>query len=381
MFKKDTVVLITALFGWIVASIFCLYFKQSNLPMVSALLLLIGESGLYLAIVICTFYLMVKSAAQHKILFLLLAMAFSFAFVSAVSFNYLVNINRGACFDYAALLADAPFTIFLLIQTVFWIVLFIKSGVSSKNSFFHYLSFSLAGAIIFVVFIFGIRWKMSYFSTIGLYQTFDTLLESIGFIFVSFCLIRSNTLWIKYLSIGYLVLISTDLLLRYDVIEKLSLFNSSLETIWALGLVIVLLSLIFLIKKRRLAGVDIIDVVDVNSLRAKVGMWIFIFSTLPLVIFVLVLINITAHTNNVVSHPAIKIIAPLIICLSIFSSLLSNYLSAKLSKPFEALVCYINDFNKTNGPSPTININTNILEVENLKNFIIRAFKVKHEKY
>lgn len=70
------------------------------------------------------------------------------------------------------------------------------------------------------------------------------------YIFASFCLIRAKVTWLKYISIGYLVVVGSDLIIRYGVVNNNIITINPLETTWVLGLALVFLGF-FLSKKRK----------------------------------------------------------------------------------------------------------------------------------
>src|SRR5207253_4953293 len=133
-------------------------------------------------------------------------------------------------------LFDVPFALFLLFQLIAWgWILYSNREVPVKAGKSSYISYAIVSMLMFVMFMFGIPWKIEYFSLLGLFQAVDTTLEVIGFALATICLARAKTQLIRFAAIGYLLVVSSDFIIRYHVVSGSIPYLSSLEATWVLG--------------------------------------------------------------------------------------------------------------------------------------------------
>jgi len=242
---KQIKILTILMLCWLLYSLLYIYFKEDAHSVVSGLFALIGEAGLDLVVVALSYAAWKHTDDATKIFFLFLTIAFIAAFLSDSIYNYLLNIERVKISTFVDSLFDIPFAVFLLLYMLAWCSMFMKMGNSKTGKSVNYLPYILASIIIFVAFVFGISWKVKYSSVIGVYQIIDTLFEAIGFLFASFCFVLAKKLWIKYISVGYLIVIGSDFIIRYSVVKNNIITINPLETTWVLGLSLVILGFFF----------------------------------------------------------------------------------------------------------------------------------------
>lgn len=229
-----------------VYSVLYAYFKVNQQATISGILSLLGESGLDL-IGVGLAYVAYKATENNlRIFFLLIFTSLFAAFISDISYNIILNIKQIGMNNSTNALFDIPFIVFLFLQMLAWIVLF-KSEKHPRN-IIDYLPYSVASIVIAVTFMFGINWKIPYFSQLGIYQVVDTLFEAVGLLFASFCLIRAKRLWVKHLSIGYLVVIAADFSIRYGVVQNKIAIANPAEIVWVVGLAIMVMG--FFLSRR-----------------------------------------------------------------------------------------------------------------------------------
>lgn len=212
--------------------------------------ILIGQSGFDLIAMFITFR-MYKNNKNNKdsVIYLLFSTSFFFAFLADSTYNFFLNI-RGMN-SYGILIDsifDIPFILFLLLQSIAWIIVSVKNKTTLSISY--YLPSIFISSIMLSIFIFIIPWKINHFSILGLYQSIDTILEAIGFAAAIVCLSRSKNIAIFNISIGYMLIISSDLMIRSGVIQNDVKLLSPLETTWTLGLIL-MCSGFFLFQKEK----------------------------------------------------------------------------------------------------------------------------------
>ena len=82
-----------------------------------------------------------------------------------------------------------------------------------------YLPNIVLSILLLIIFIFGIPWKIDYFSVVGLFQSLDTFIEASSFALATICLARSKNKVLHFIAIGYLIIISSDFVIRYYVVS------------------------------------------------------------------------------------------------------------------------------------------------------------------
>lgn len=234
---------------WMLYSIVYISLKFFKLTTLAGYQILFGQVGL--DVFLCTIaFLFYRKAIEckSKLIFLLYFLSFVSAAVADGVYHLGMNILNIQYFYKINSLFEIPFIGFLLFQLLAWGVLFFKQDEylkpHKKNIYIPYI---LVSIIIFTAFTFGITWKIDHLSLIGIYQLIDTILEIFGFVIVTICLTRANSSILKLASIGYLIIISSDLLIRNQVISGFIPFLSIFEVFWVLGLL--LMSIGFFLRK------------------------------------------------------------------------------------------------------------------------------------
>ncbi|MBN2689295.1 MAG: hypothetical protein JXR42_01645 [Gammaproteobacteria bacterium] len=241
---NDLYLLLATLFVWTIYAAFYDFFQNVHYAsVIPGYMSLVGEAGLDFvaagfAFVIC------KKTEVNKTFFMLLCVSLLAATLSDFIYNEVLNIHRITAFGIATdSLWDVPFAIFLTLQALAWGVLFFQNSKIMAKKFSVYIPYLIVGVTIFCIFTYGINWKINQLSTLGWYENIDTMMEALGFIFASFCLIQSRENGIKYLATGYLLVISSDFIIRYSVVTASLQPGNPMETTWTLGLLIMILGL------------------------------------------------------------------------------------------------------------------------------------------
>lgn len=215
--------------------------KNINTAVVSGYLSLLGQAGLDIILGVLCFNAWKKSSGKIRKIYLFFLASFICAFLADTIYNVLLNIEQlPQITNLQDSWFDIPFVLFLFFQNCAWIMIFFANFTKEHAKFRDYIPYTIVGLVIFFGFVYGIHWKIEYFSVLGTYQILDTFFEGIGFLLAAFCLARSATPWLKYIAVGYLLIIATDLLIRYNVVEQLKLNFNPFETTWVLGLLFIM---------------------------------------------------------------------------------------------------------------------------------------------
>jgi hypothetical protein len=236
-------------FTWSIYAVFYGFFtERTETKIIAGYLSLFGEFGLDFIAAILAFYLW-RRFKQYKLFFFMFGVSFLMATFSDFFYNFIVNISQIERVSvWVDSVWDIPFLGFLFLQALVWCLLFFNDFEIKETGLLIYIPYTLVGLIIFFSFMFALSWQINYFSILGLYQIMDTVLEVFGFIFASFCLIRSSNACIKYLSTGYLLIISSDLIIRSSVVTLTLKPGNLLEATWVFGLLLVIMGFSFLLQ-------------------------------------------------------------------------------------------------------------------------------------
>ena len=157
---------------------------------------LVGETGLDILAVLLTIRLWKNTEdLQTKNIFLMFSLAFITAIAADSTYNIVLNLLKFQYINPLAIsLFDIPFALFLLFQLAAWSwVILANRDLSVKAGKSIYAPYTIVSILIFIMFMFGIPWKIDYFSTLGSFQIVDTILEVFGFALATICLARAKT--------------------------------------------------------------------------------------------------------------------------------------------------------------------------------------------
>jgi len=243
-----------------------------------------------------------------------------------------------------------------------------------------YTPYAIVSILMFTMFMFGIPWKIEHFSALGIFQAIDTTLEVIGFSLATICLARAKSQLIRFSAIGYLLIVSSDFVIRYHVVSGLIPYLSPLEATWVLGILLICLGL-FLIRNNEKN--DLFELLPINSLQSQMAIWLLILWLVSMLLFTAIYYLFApdrAHNLNLI----IKNLLSLLVPFSTIAIISSSYISIKLSSPFSRLENIINDFVKTgnSGISRSKNTKNNLIfEFVALENFVFDAFSLYQKRH
>lgn len=298
-------------------------------------------------------------------------------FISSISavaadgiYHVAMNILDVSYFHKANSFFEVPFIFFLFFQVIAWTkVFFIDYKVSSKKRF-SYLPYLSVSIFIFFTFVYVIPWKIHYLSKLGIYQLIDTFLEVIGFALSAICLSRSKNNPVRYLAIGYLFIVSSDLLIRYDVITGEIPFLSVFEVSWSFGLLVMAFGF-YSLKNNQ------IKLLPLNSLQSHMSIWLL--NLLSLFVFLFLCVNYFFPHKDISNY----LLLGMVPC-TLLAVVLSKYFASKILSPLGRLESIVKEF-ITAGPSkylaqsksPSTDIDDFIL----LEKFIYDAFELYKKEY
>jgi len=251
---RNAFIALSTFVAWVTYAVFYVYLRQQPETIIfSGYLALVGEAGLDLVAASLAFWIWKKADQGVKPIYLILCISFILACISDATYNVMLNIKQISMPSIVSVsLFDIPFIGFLLCQIIVWGMIFINADDTKAKKWTTYAPYIMTALLIFTIFTFGVTWRIKYFSVIGMYQMIDTVLEVIGFALAAFCLARSKLAFIKCLAAGYLVIIASDFIIRYSVVEQMVTPANFWEAAWVLGLLLVVISFFLSNQKQRL---------------------------------------------------------------------------------------------------------------------------------
>lgn len=304
---------------------------------------LFGQVGLDLTIFVCTFLLYKKAHENNlKLAYLFFSLSALSAAIADFIYHAGMNILDETYFNLANSFFEVPFIFFLLFQAIAWGVVFFTNNADQNRKRYAYLPYLTVSLFIFFTFVYIVPWKIHYLSKLGIYQLIDTVLEAVGFSLAALCLTRSKDTPIRFLSVGYLLVISSDILIRYEVISGIIPSLNVFETTWILGLLLMTSGFIVASKSHS------IKLLPLNSLQSYIAIWLLTLLLMFVGTF-LFLNYFFPHTD--VSHYLLWVIVP----CTFFAILGSTYFASKILSPLARLEQIIKEFlNSENLDNPSI---------------------------
>lgn len=368
---------------WVVYAIAYALLKQYKTAEIYAgFLALIVTVGLDLVITLLTFYLWKKVIEREKIIFALYSASFLLAAITDINYNLIVNIL--GITNYSGILAslfDIPFIGFLISQFLIWFFIFLKTKpIQNKHNFFaSYLSIFIIILIVFTIFFLAnLTWKVPVFSLLGLYRLLQAVFQVTGFLFALLCLAIAIDKQIRFLSIGYLIIISCSFFAQLSHLTQSMLPASMVEVIWSLGLLSIIFGLInmkrnsFYLESEKWLN-------SINSVQAQCAFWGFVLCMSSLGIFWGISYCLVGH--KLLTILPLQYLPTILIVFSVFAVSISSILARILSSPFERVEGIINLFMEEKSlEGLQKNRITGIYEFEHLENFLKKSFEVLQER-
>lgn len=325
--------------------------------------------------------LFIKAKGQQKKIFAILCIAFIFSMICNVNYNITVNILGITNFtNIIDSIFDVPFLIFLFLLLFVLIVVFLKAQLSKDKMtvFMAYLPMTIIALIILAAFFFSINWGVYSFSLISVYIIIETVLQAISFVFALLCLSITVNKPIRYILVGYLVIIASDFLIHSYVLSNTLKPRSFLDAVWSLGSVLILFGFYGLLKScsnyqiKQLFG-------NINSIQARISLWNFLLSIVAVIVFWIIA---CVFVEDALLDPAyLQYFSGIIIVFSIFAILLSTILAKVFSLPFQRIEKIISSYMEDNKYKMfDENHKINIAEFINLEKFLNETFRKINEK-
>ena len=160
--------------------------------------------------------------------------------MSDTIFNFVVNIYGITSFSNALnSFINIPFIVFLILQLIIWSSFFTRAIVEqkNKNTFLLSIPIVVTTLIVFVMFLRGNSIDdAQLFSLLGLYTILEIVLQLLNFIFVTLTLCVTQDKPIRFVGIGFLLIIGSASIEQLNTVMRILKPISVIETLWVLGL-------------------------------------------------------------------------------------------------------------------------------------------------
>ena len=312
----------------------------------TGILSFIGQVTLDAIAFIFSFLLYKRSTClSTKKLFALFAISFSCAILADSSYNIIFNIlhipQTSGLYNS---IWEVPFLGFLIFQGLAWynFILFFNRPKISQGSVVACVTLSTLSMIIIYVFFFQIHWQVADYPIISFYHVADTIIEVVSIIAVFICLMISRNSSLSIMAIGYLTIIASDLIIRYDVIIQKMNYGSYFETTWILGLLLFIYAQAQLLYQKDFKNFSRLNV-SYNTVHFKIALGGFSIGILSILLF-FILLYILSPMEPMFSEQALKNIPSFLIIYSVLSIVMSHLFAARISFRFKVIEKLITSF-------------------------------------
>lgn len=222
---------------WIVFMIIYTFSKSYG-SIVSGGIMLFGNITLDILMFFYAFWLWKHSTLTAKLIFGLFALSFLFLLGTALFYHTLYDILQiprahvplSVIFFYNTL-----FSGYLVCQLLAWIIALSAIKSPEKKSFSLYIPVAIVTIVTFFIYIFAASWHANLFSWLGFYDIIQPIFEVSSFIAAALCLTVSKNKGITYLALGYLIIMSAEFFLAFNLFSQKYGIVSLAETFWILG--------------------------------------------------------------------------------------------------------------------------------------------------
>lgn len=302
-------------------------------PEVTGFTTFLGETGM--DILICVFCLALYSKEQGEERRLLRITGWAFfceAFADGF-YNLIQNIlNISNPSIFIASLYEIPLLFFLGLQTWLWWKLFAQTiAKKDKKIISIYTPFIASSLLAITIFVYLADWKIQRFSSEGLYQLADILIEATGFTLASICLSISCNKSFSFIAVGFLVIVFANYMIRLPVLSLATMQNNPFEFLWIIGQLLIFYGLTRLSLNRSKNWCY-----KINSLQSQIAASGFGLGLLTVMLFS-IFVKYATNSSFCSNDNILKYLLPMMIILSIISVILSSFFSKKILAPLKEL--------------------------------------------
>lgn len=331
---------------------------------------ILGDIGC--AILSLYLFLVRNHAKELKIFYGLIFFSFCALLIGDVYYNYMYRIMNSNIRESTGYLVTLCFVSFQISQLYSWLYLILKQKIkvfSQQN-----IPYLLCTGIVTCVLIYFFQASQNYPTSILLVQSLNVASDMVIWLFAIICFANTRSYSISLLTLGSLMIISSDLTTRcLYIFEPMKLPSTMwVHVIWALGVVAIFFGLIYCIKNKEFSFAS------ENSLQvtssSRMVLTSFISFTLGVGFLTLFKLN-----NDLDMHAILWSLPIVIIFTLIISITLARKFSELLAEPINEILRLINLFS-LGKDSSGIALQTKIHEFNLLGKFIDSTIKQLSEQ-
>lgn len=276
---------------------------------------------------------------------------------------------------------DLSLFCFLIFQLMAWFLLLLDNNIREKRGIV-FLDVPVFFIFISILLILSFNPFFKLLSSVqNNYHVSSIIAELFSMFFAMLCLFFSKNRGLTLLASGYLILISSDLLLRLSFFEHTIMNTSYLQVLWSLGELTMLCALVYLIKSKK-QSLQLFN--SIHSLETQTALWTHVLSFVSLLFFIGCILIIMPKNKDLYNE-IIKTLPAIFILYSIFTVLSSHWFSSKLLMPFKIIKENIQSYHRLtdeyNNETILKKIETDVQEFNELFNFISKAFDMLNQRY
>lgn len=256
---------------------------SAGLPLASSIivdLLMIGYA----------FWLWQHSAAIAKLTFGLLLLSFLCLIGLDVVYHTLYDVLQIPRLQVSAFwvsIYNLLYLGYLLLQMGVWASILSIFKSHERRFVFLCIPVTVIMLVVFFVYIFTVQWNPSKFTLIGFYDGLGEIFELFGFVAAALCLVTARNWGIKYIALGYAIIIAAGFIADFKLFSQAYGSGSIIETLWVLGPIVVINGL-FIIKNSELYLHSDTWVELPANVRSQVAYWAFLGAVFAFVILTVV---------------------------------------------------------------------------------------------
>ncbi len=266
-----------------------------------------------------------KSFKRYKKILLYFMSAFYCLWICETNFDIVYYFNHKSFSTFYMSFYILPYLAFVILLLKFW-VLVVKTFLKIKKLF---ILISITFAIILVgMFISELKWNISLLSYIGCYEIVTIFLDVIIFYMAAITLIRSHNKVIDNLSLGTMMIVTSNLCTKYLFLTMHPYIFDYSELFHIIGLLIILNGALFLYKNPNRKFIWY----STSSLKVQISLFIYL-------IFIISSIGLffLAKGLGIISNEGISTFPILILIYSILIIYFSNLMGQFFAAPFKEL--------------------------------------------
>lgn len=373
--STNTLIILSFVFAWLVYTFAYIQLKaNAKTALFAGYLPVISDIGLLCIAVAIAAWMYRHVTYEIKKIFCFYLLAYIFILITDIIYSIIFDVLHISNENISPILLSSyniPFIFGLIFLFLLFTYLIPRLRIFKLN-----VPTPVVALIITVVFyaLFEIKWEES-FSLIKFYDAFSGVFELANFFMAIICVVLSRHKGLFYFSLGYIVLIATDFILASGVLAHRFIMSNSFESLWILGLLFVVYSLI--IFRRDIANLVSAKnwVNEANSLNTYFSFWVFIICILTLGIFLLAILIFSPELFFVLKENLLRNFLVIFLIFIVFSVISTNFFVKVFFYPIDRITKLIDIFLRNERlPKDWSASKSPILEFQKFDEFVVRAF-------